>query len=171
MSVIFDRSPKIVRFKMMAGVTLLQEFVFFDNSDPQTPNVILDIRNLNFRMTGRILGNNLALEDSVFDANVVFGDTGNRNGLWLSQGTENKLIFFHDWVSDTAVIEQAPEGIFQFKLWVTGTYGDDNCIVVLEYDMKKINVIDDAQNDIDGEIHVFWTIQTTTIPVNVKLLK
>jgi hypothetical protein len=171
MAVTFDRSPQKVSFKMMAGATLLQEFIFFDHSNPETPNVTLDIRNLNFRMTGRLLGNNIALEDSVFDANILFGSTGNRNGLWLSQGTENKLIFFHDWVSDTAAIENAPEGIFQFKLWVTGSYGDDTCIAVLEYDLKKINVIDDTETQIDGEIHVFWTIQTTTIPVNVKLIK
>lgn len=168
----FDRSPQIVRFKMMAGSTLIQEFIFYDVSDPTTPNITFDISNFNFRITGRMLGNNLLIQDSVFDANVAFGNTGTRNGLWLVQDElKNKLYFFHDWVADSAQLENAPEGVFEFKLWVTGSFSDDVCIAVLQYDMNRNNVVDNVTNPIDGAIHMNWSYSPVTIPINVKLIK
>lgn len=171
MPVIFDRSPQVVHFKMMAGATLIQEFLFFENSNPLTPNENYDIRNFNFRMTGRLLGNNVILPDSIFDANIVFGSTGNRNGLWLSEGTQNRLIFFYDWVSDAANVENAQEGIFQFKLWETDSFGVDTCIAVLEYDMKHTNTIDDILPASGDIIHITRINQISYINLNVKLVK
>lgn len=168
----FDRSPQILRFKMMAGNTLIQEFAFFDISDPTTANITFDISNFNFRVTGRLLGNNLLIQDFIFDANVAFGNTGTRNGLWLVQDAlKNKMYFFHDWVTDSAQLENAPEGVFEFKLWVTGNYGDDTCIAVMQYDMNRNNVVDNVPAPIDGAIHINWSYDTVTVPINVKIVK
>lgn len=166
-----DNSPKKIIFKQISGTSIVQEICFFDRSNPN--NIIqLDITGLNFRVTGSIQNSNDLIVNTVFDANSLDATTGIRNGLFLVQNTTNKLIFLHDFVSDTEFINAAAEGVFTFKIWMTDAYGVDRCIIILEYDAKKANYIDALDTDmVDSVININLSNNSVIINCNVKTLQ
>ncbi|PWK27160.1 hypothetical protein LV89_01975 [Arcicella aurantiaca] len=162
-----DRSPVKLNFKIISGSTIIQEFQFFDVTNPVAP-VPFDIRNLNFRAIGVHKQSGSILPVAVFDANVVHGTEGVRNGLWLKKDTTNTMFLFYDWVTDSEQLVNAAEGDYEFTIWETDTLGVDACVSVLSYNCSKTNTVD-AQTNQDGAIIVNCSTTQVTINVSIKI--
>lgn len=165
---VIDRSPTKLSFKIISGSTIIQEFKFLDVANPALP-FPFDIRNLNFRVIGVHKQSGSVLPNSVFDANLVFGnESGVRNGLWLKQNTIDTIFMYYDWVADAEQLINAAEGDYEFTIWQTDTLGVDSCLAVLSYNCSKTNTTE-AQAQQDGSITINCSTTQVNITVNVKI--
>jgi len=158
-----DLSPKIQRFKQMAGVTILHKFNFF-----KPDGTAFDITAYNIRVLGIISSTGQTLTDSVFSNEVLNSANSNRNGLFLREGTVNELVFLYDVITDTSLFNQAAEGVFLFKLILTDTQGIDSCPYVFEHNSKKTNISEiDSTSYIANTVNI--TYSQTTVQLNVTI--
>lgn len=168
--VTIDNSPRILHFKQRAGTTIILPINFFTkNIGVQTA---LDISSLSFKVIGRLKGSSSILLNSVFDASVVASATALRQGVFLSTDATNRIILYYDFVADTDNLQTAPEGIFEFTIWMTDAAGTDVCVVSAEYDCLATYGIEITEADVvNGDINVICQTNLVTVNCNVRILQ
>ncbi|MEA5459128.1 hypothetical protein VB796_08775 [Arcicella sp. LKC2W] len=169
---VIDNSPKIISFKLRAGTTIVVPINFFTKNQAGV-SIPLDISSLNFKVIGKLKGSNTLLLNSIFDASDLNSTaTGVRQGVFLSEAATNRIIFFYDFIADDDLLATAPEGEFEFTIWMTDAVGTNNSIAVINADCKSNYGIELLDSEIvNGDINVTCMTNNVTVNCNVRIIQ